>query len=63
MRPDSYRFYRLDGLGSIHDAEWFDAKDDADAAAHVEGKHPDATCEIWQDRRLVANLSPKRLSA
>ena len=33
------------------------------AVAHIEAKHPDALCEIWQGKRLVARLSPERLRA
>lgn len=63
MQPDSYRLYRLDGAGLIHDAEWFDALDDTDAVALVASKHPDAMCEIWNNKRLVASLQARRYSA
>ena len=63
MPPDRYRLYRLDGAGMIHDAEWFDAEDDADAASRIESKHPDASCEIWHGTRLVVTISPSRRSA
>jgi hypothetical protein len=60
---ENYRFYCLDSTGHLHNAEWFYAENDEDAVAKVEAQHADATCEIWQDKRLVAKLSPKRLSA
>lgn len=63
MQPDWYRFYRLDGAGLIHEAEWFDAADDTEAANQVAARHPDATCEIWRDKRLVVSLKPNRFSA
>lgn len=63
MSSENYRYYCLDGAGHLHDAAWFCAESDADAIAQIEAKHPDATCEVWQGKRLVAKLSPKRLSA
>ena len=63
MPSENYRYYCLDGAGRLHDAEWFQAGGDEDAIAQIEAKRPDATCEIWQDKRLVATLSPKRLWA
>ena len=63
MASENYRLYRLDGAGMIHDAEWFEAENDADARIQVAARHPDAMCEIWHEKRLVASLSPQRLSA
>ena len=63
MSSESYRYYCLDGTGHLHSAEWFKAENDEDAVAQIEAKHPDGTCEIWQGRRLVAKLSPRRLQA
>jgi hypothetical protein len=63
MRSESYRYYCLDGAGQLHDAEWFAAESDEDASAQIEAKHADATCEIWQGKRLVAKLCPQRLRA
>lgn len=62
MPSENYRCYRLDGVGRPYEAEWFYAESDEAAVAQIEEKHPDARCEIWQQRRLVANL-PKRLPA
>jgi hypothetical protein len=59
----AYRYYCLDSTGHLHSAEWFEAASDAAAVAQIEAKHADATCEIWQDNRLVAKLTPRRLSA
>ncbi len=59
----AYRYYCLDSTGDLHSAEWFEAGSDGDAVAHVKARHGDATCEIWQDDRLVATLMPTRLSA
>lgn len=62
MSSENYRYYRLDGAGHLHEADWFYAENDEAAVALVEEKHPDMKCEIWQERRLVASL-PKRLQA
>ena len=63
MALENYRYYCLDSTGHLHSAEWFYADSDGDAIAQIEAKHADATCEIWQENRLVAKLSPRRLSA
>lgn len=58
MHSEHYRYYRLDGAGHLHEAEWFDAESDENAAAKIEAKYPDARREIWQGTRLVATLTP-----
>ena len=63
MSTVKYRLYCLDGSGRLHEAEWLWAASDADAIALVEEKYPGGTCEIWEERRLVAKLSPRRRSA
>ena len=63
MTQENYRYYCLDGAGHLHEAEWFEAKSDADATAQIEAEHRNSKCEIWQGRRLVASISPRRLSA
>jgi hypothetical protein len=63
MSPGNYRYYCLDGVGHLHSAEWFNAKSDEDAIAQIAAKHPDGHCEIWQESRLVASVSPERQSA
>ncbi len=63
MSSENYRYYCLDSTGQLHSAEWFDADTDEEAIAQIAVKHPDARCEIWQGKRLVATLSPMRLSA
>jgi len=60
---ETYRYYCLDGVGHLQGADWFEADSDEEAIAHIEAKHPDAKCEIWQGQRLVASISPKRLQA
>ena len=63
MSREPYRYYCLDRTGRLHSAEWFKADSDEEAIAQIEAKHPDALCEIWQGKRLVAKLSPRRLQA
>lgn len=58
MPLEDYRYYRLDGAGHLHDAEWFQAKDDVEALALIVARHPDSSSEVWQGRRLVGRLSP-----
>ena len=61
--PPQYRYYCLDNTGMIHSAEWFDAPSDEEALAHVEAKHGDSTCEVWQGARLVGKIVAQRMSA
>ena len=63
MSSENYRYYRLDGAGMIDAAEWFEAEGDADAIAQVVARHEGTQTEIWQGKRLVASVSPKRLRA
>jgi hypothetical protein len=59
----TYRYYCLDGKGQLHSAQWFEAGSDDAAIQLVSAKHPDGKCEIWQGKRLVAQVSPERLQA
>ena len=63
MPSVNYRYYCLDSIGHLYGAEWFHADSDEDAVAQIEAKHPDGLCEIWQGKRFVAKVSPKRLQA
>jgi hypothetical protein len=63
MTFESYRYYSLDGVGHLQGATWFDAENDEHAIAQIEAKHPDAKCEIWQGRRLIASVAPRQQSA
>jgi hypothetical protein len=62
MSAEDYRYYCLDASGRLHEADGIAAENDADAIAQITAKHPDAKCEIWQGRRLVAAISPNRLT-
>lgn len=59
----SYRYYRLDDAGRLHDAEWFYAGSDKEATELVRARHPDTKFEIWLGSRLVAKLSPEHFDA
>ena len=63
LSSNNYRYYCLDGAGHLHSAEWFVADSDDQAVALIEEKHPDSTCEVWQGRRLVAKIEPRRMEA
>lgn len=56
MSSDNYRVYRLDGLGHLHDPEWFAAANDKDAIAQIKAKRPNDKCEIWSGSRLIQSL-------
>jgi len=63
MSSENYRYYRLDGVGRLHDAAWFEATNDAEAIAQISDKHPDSKFEIWHGKRLVASVMPTQLQA
>ena len=54
----TYRYYCLDRFGQLHNAQWFGADNDEEAIAAIQAKHPDAVCELWRGKRLVATLAP-----
>lgn len=51
-----YRHYRLDGAGSINNAEWIEAADDEDAVRQVRERRLPVPSEIWNGRRFVARI-------
>ena len=53
-----YRHYRLDGAGSISNAEWLEAADDADAVRKVRQQKLSSISELWDRNRLVARVEP-----
>ena len=61
MASAPYRYYRLDSTGNLYNAERLEAESEKDAIAQVQARHPDATSEIWCDKRLVAKVSPTSL--
>lgn len=63
MSLKTYRCYRLDDAGHLHQPEWFEAASDEDAIAQISEKHSDSTGEIWWGKRLVASVAANRLQA
>jgi hypothetical protein len=56
MPSKNYRYYRTDGVGRFHTAEWLEAESDLDAISQIEAMHPHSSFEIWQGQRFVAKL-------
>lgn len=56
----TYRFYCLDGDGSISAAEWFEADSDAEAVAQVQARRPHGKCEIWKGNKLIGSTLPEQ---
>ena len=61
--PTTYRIYRFDAARGIVSADWLSAADDAEAIARTEAMDFGSKCEIWQDKRLVAQLDGAGLQA
>jgi hypothetical protein len=59
----TYRHYSVDPSGHLNSGEWFAAENDADAIAQIGVQHPNELCEVWQGQRLVAKLSPAKVTA
>jgi hypothetical protein len=43
----SYRFYQLDGAGTITAADWIDAQSDSDALRQAQSRVDGARFELW----------------
>ena len=61
--PTTYRIYCFDAARGIVSANWLPAVDDADAIARTEAMDFGSKCEIWEGKRLVAQLEGARLQA
>jgi len=60
---NDYRLYRLDGMGRIADAEFFEACDDEDAIRQAQVLCRNAIkCEVRQGSRLVMALNRRNLT-
>jgi hypothetical protein len=58
-----YRMYSLDGVGHISFAEEIAADSDEEALSMVREMKPNALqCELWEGRRLVAELRRRDLA-
>ena len=56
----SYRIYCYDGANKVLSADWLEAEDDAAAIAAAQAAGFGSQCEIWDGKRLVAQLSGER---
>ena len=57
----SYRFYRVDHDGHIlNPPEILQFVDDAEASRHAEQIIDGEMVEVWDERRMVARLHPKK---
>ena len=62
-QPTVYRVYAFDLARRSVDAEFINATSDEDAIAIVEAGEFGHKCEIWQERRLVAQIEAERRHA
>ena len=58
-----YRLYSFDSARRIVSADWLKADDDADAVAKAEAAGFGCKAEVWDGKRLVAQLEATRLQA
>lgn len=61
--PKTYRIYCYDGDNKAVTADFINASSDEVAVAKAEAKGFGSKCEIWDGRRLVAQLGQERLQA
>ena len=62
-QPIVYRVYSFDLARKRVDAEFINAATDDDAIAIVEAGEFGHKCEIWHERRLVAQIEAERRQA
>ena len=56
----TYRVYCYDGAHKVVTADWVEAASDEEAIAKAEAAGFGSKCEIWDGRRLVAQLEGQR---
>jgi hypothetical protein len=59
----TYRIYCFDRARTLVTAHWIDASSDAEAIARAEAKSPGCQCEVWDGRRMVAEIEAERQQA
>lgn len=59
----TYRVYCFDAARRMVTADFIDAVSDEEAIAKAEAKGFGSKCEIWDGRRLVAELAEERKQA
>lgn len=58
-----YRVYCYDGASKVVTADFIKASSDEEAIAKAEARGFGSKCEIWDGKRLVAQLGQERLKA
>jgi hypothetical protein len=61
--PKTYRIYCYDGARKIVTADWIEAASDEEAIAKAQAAGFGSRCEIWEGKRLVAQLEEERRQA
>lgn len=59
----TYRVYCFDSSRKIVTADFVQASSDAEAISKAEAKGFGSKCEVWEGRRLVAQLDGERRQA
>jgi hypothetical protein len=59
----TYRIYCYDGANKVVTADWIEADSDEEAIAKANAEGFGSECEIWDGRRLVAQLKDERREA
>jgi hypothetical protein len=59
----TYRVYCYDGVHKVVSVDLIDASSDEEAIAQAEAQGFGSKCEIWDGRRLVAQLGEEAKSA
>ena len=59
----TYRVYCFDAAHKVLTADWLQAASDEDAIAKAEAQGFGTKCEIWDGKRLVAQLEDERPEA
>ena len=59
----TYRVYCFDSIHQIVSVDLIEAASDAEAIAKAEAADFGSKCEIWDRRRMVAQLTNQRLQA
>ena len=62
-RNKSYRVYCFDAARHVVSVDEIEAVDDADAVARTQAAQFGDKCEIWDGKRLVAQLEAERRTA
>ena len=62
-RSKTYRIYCYHGGNKVVTADWIEAASEEEAIAKAEAEGFGSKCEIWDGRRLVAQLEGERRQA